>query len=273
MKKVAFAFMACTALANFCSCKKTIAPASLFPLRDQQTLLVDEYLLSNFSGILFDFPLLFKKKYDASGKLNEIDLSFEDDLAPSYALEHDCSVIQAGLKVYLLKKTNPADTLMTIALNVAGRVTSCHVAHELNDITGSTQMEYFYYKDNRIWYIKTVPDANPDYSTMPSWDTVHYDSHGNPAVFVYNAYQYDYSRKIGYQYYIDDQMESTPGYYVCQYLGYFPEVTSPPNLRIHVQADEYNLSLVNYQFDPAGRMIGYGYYFYTGVTIAWHLHL
>jgi hypothetical protein len=270
MKKVPFAFSIALVLAIFCACKKNI-PASLFPPRTQESLLVDEYLLPQYNGALFDFPLLFKKKYALSGKLNQIDLSFENTFVPAYSLEHDFSVVQNGLKLYLLKTSDPTDTGVVITLNGQGKVTSCHVTKETNDINGRAEMEYFYYKNDRIWYIKTVPDAGVDFTFPPSEDTVYYDSHGNPAVFAFNTYQYDYTRKIAFQYYIDDQMESTPGYYVCQYLGYFPEVTSPPNLRIHVQADEFNLTLSDYQFDAAGRMISYNYSIFGGVTIVWHL--
>jgi hypothetical protein len=147
------------------------------------------------------------------------------------------------------------------------------VAQEINDIHNLAEIEYFYYKGNRIWYIKTILGGNADRPSQTGVDTVYFDSHGNPAKFGPNTYQYDYTRRVNFQYYIDDQMESVPGYYVCQYLGYFPEVTSPPNLRIHVQADEFNLTLLDYQFDPAGRMISYEYSIFGGVTIAWHLRL
>jgi hypothetical protein len=181
--------------------------------------------------------------------------------------------LQKDLKVYLLKKTDLSDTGMVIQLNDKGRVVSCHIAREVNEIHGSGESEYFFYKGNRIWYITTVPDTNGHFIPYSTTDTVHYDSHGNPSSFAFNTYQYDYTRKVDFQYYIDDQMESDYGYYVCQYLGYFPEVTSPPNLRIHTQADEFNLPLVDQQFDAAGRMISYDYSFSGFVTIAWHLRL
>jgi hypothetical protein len=269
MRKVIFAFTLCAVLGSFCACKKTNHSSPL--PRDQETLLVDEYHLPQYDGALLDFPLLFKKKYDHSGKLNEMDFSFENTFVPSYSLEHDYSIVGKGQKVYLLKLTDPGDTGVIVTLNGQDRVTSCHIAKEVNDIHGIPETEYFYYKGDRIWYIKTVPDPGVDQWFSTSYDTVHYDSHGNPAVFGPNTYQYDYSRKIEFQYYIDDQMESNPGYYICQYLGYFPEVTSPLNLRSHVQADEFNLTLSDYQFDAAGRMISYTYSIFGAVTIAWHL--
>ncbi len=264
------AFALCAVLAIFCACKKSI-PASLIPPRNQETLLVDEYLSPQYDAALLDFPLLFKKKYTSSGKLSEMDFSFDDTFVAADSLEHDFSIVQKGLKVYLLKVTDPSDTGVVITLNGQGRVTSCHITQEINDIHRQAEMEYFYYKGGRIWYIKTVPDANADNFYGPSVDTVYFDNHGNPAAFGPNTYQYDYTRRVNFQFYIDDQMESVLGYYVCQYLGYFPEVTSPPNLRIHVQADEFNLTLLDYQFDPAGRMISYEYSIFGGVTIVWHL--
>ena len=272
MRKVALAFAMALALVFVGSCKKTNPASSPIP-RDQHTLVVDEYLLPLYDNAIFDFPLLFKKKYDQVGRFNELDFSFENTLVASYSLEHDYSVVQNGLTLYLLKVGDPTDTGVKVILNGRGKAVSCHIAKDINDIHGIAETEYFFYKNDRIWYIKTVPDGGADNSLQPSYDTVYFDTHGNPSRFGFNTYQYNYTKKVDFQYYIDDQMESSPGYYICQYLGYFPEVTSPPNLRIHVQADEFSLDLLDDQFDPAGRMISYQYSNFGGVVIAWHLRL
>jgi hypothetical protein len=279
MKRIAAVLITLAPFLFFPSCKKSvdqIAPALLL-VRNQQSLEVDEYHLPDYDYALVDFPLLFRKKYDGSGHLQEIDLAYEDDMIANYNLEHDLIVREKGLQVFLLSKADLSDTSVAITLNITGRVVSIHVKRDVNDLGGYGDTEYFLYRDNRVSYIQYVPDPNK-FSSGNSTDTVYYDTHGNPSAFMNNHYQYDYTKKMPFQFYIDDQMEGDIGFYICQYLGYFPEVTSPPNLRTHVQADEFNDYLGAYQYDAAGRLVSYGYFSAPGnygvgggVTIAWHL--
>jgi hypothetical protein len=47
-------------------------------------------------------------------------------------------------------------------------------------------------------------------------------------------------------------------FYLLEYLGYFPEVSSPPNVLISVNnvADDAGV-FINHKFDSEGRLIGF----------------
>lgn len=254
----------------FFSCNKIneILDHSHLPL---PTCEVAEYHVPFLDGFFLDFPLMFRKTYDAKGNLEEIDFAFSNTLG-FLAAAHDMIVKYSGQRVFLLSKANPSDTTMTIILNIQGRPVSCTIAAELNDDEGHGygDTEYFTYKNNRIFSIRGVNSAPHGYQAT---DTVFYDTHGNPSRFGANSYQYDYTKKVKQQYLDDDQQEYTLGYYICQYLGYFPEVTSPPNLRTHVQADEFTYNLTAYRFDWEGKLVSYSYGGTTAdVIVAWHCH-
>ena len=94
-----------------------------------------------------------------------------------------------------------------------------------------------------------------------------YDKFGNILSFNGNTYQYDYSRKAKQQFYCDDFMGNCEPFYLLQYLGFFPEVNNPPNIRTHVETTVFHGDLTNHKFDHEGKLIGYD--FYEPVSVAW----
>jgi hypothetical protein len=66
-------------------------------------------------------------------------------------------------------------------------------------------------------------------------------------------------------------MERDRVFYLLQYLGFFPEVTNPPNLRTRAATTDIpqGLPLTNPQFDPEGKLISYGFIEGT-TTITWN---
>jgi hypothetical protein len=59
-------------------------------------------------------------------------------------------------------------------------------------------------------------------------------------------------------------------FYLLQYLGFFPEVTSPVNVRTGVTTgSDTGGPLTDQQFDAEGRLIGYEIDFIP-VTITWN---
>jgi hypothetical protein len=280
--RLAFTVIAAFLLLN--SCSKTIPANATFPdplTGDDQ---VAEYHIPTFDAFFnTKFPNLFRKTYDPSGKiLKEIVFSFTDDLTFSTILEYqlDLMVHQKGRIVFLIKKDSvqkapSADTVARIYLNQKGRPDSCIGTGALDeDAEGHpAETEYYFYKDNRLQVVRNfLVDGGP--IPTSGGDTIHYDKYGNPSSFGSNSYQYDYTRTAKQQFYCDDYMGGDDEFYLLQYLGYFPEVTSPPNIRTFVtQFDEgARFSLSNHQFDAQGRLISYAYFGSTPITITWNGH-
>ena len=235
------------------------------------------------------FPFLFKKIYDHTGEnLQEIQCSFWNDQAPASPecncrggvflseLYHDFLVRHDGRKIFLLNKfpyfgiftPNPIplpDTVAVITLDDKGRAGSCRANFELNLLNINTEVgetQYYIYKNDRLFAIKTIEDNR---GTLI--DTINYDKYGNILSFNGNTYQYDYSRKARLQFYCDDLMGNDDTFYLLEYLGFFPEITSPVNIRTHVEAITFHGDLSNHQFDAEGRLTGYD--FYEKISIVW----
>jgi hypothetical protein len=285
MKRSTPARLALMAIAAFLllnSCSKTIPGNATFPdplTGDDQ---VAEYHIPTFDAFFnTKFPNLFRKTYDPSGKiLKEIVFSFTDDLTFSTILQYqlDLMVQQKGRIVFLIKKDSvqkapAADTVVRIYLNQKGRPDSCVGTGALDeDAEGHpAETEYYFYKDNRLQVVRNILlDGGPIPTT--GGDTIHYDKYGNPSSFSDNSYQYDYTRTAKQQFYCDDYMGGDDEFYLLQYLGYFPEVTSPPNIRTLVRTVDSpsGFPLFNHQFDAQGRLISYE----TGgtITVTWNGH-
>ena len=99
-------------------------------------------------------------------------------------------------------------------------------------------------------------------------DTIRYDNYGNVLSIGTMTYQYDYSKRPRQQFYCDDFMGDDEPFYLLQYLGYFPEINSPVNLRTYTSAVVFRGPLTNHQFDGEGRLISYDLAS-TPVTITW----
>jgi hypothetical protein len=193
---------------------------------------VSEYHLPFLQEFNLTFPLIFKKYYDASGKnVEEIDFSFWNAPNPYNPIPNWAAlVIQKGQHIFLLDKIN---------VNSPSKVT-----------------DSFTYKNNRLYSINEGATG----ISLAFVDTLHYDNNGNIISFRNNFYQYDQSRQAKQQYYMDDFVEGSAAVYVLFYLGLFPEVTSPTNIRTHVSNSLGDIDISRQHFDAGGKLISYDYY-------------
>jgi hypothetical protein len=223
-------------------------------------------------------PYFFQKSFDATGKVvTGIDCSFSNDIVPltlpSFTLH--LNVVQKGLTVLLIRKPTGKegdipDTLGRIYLNSAGRPDSCVGAAGIDPFSAHPEKERYYYKNGRLLAVYDAAFFSPG-GYFGGTDTIHYDKYGNPLSFQNNSYQYDYSRRATQQYYSDDFMEGDRVFYLLQYLGFFPEVTNPPNVRTRAANTDNpeGVNLTHLLFDAEGKLIGYD--FATGTnTITWN---
>ncbi len=58
-------------------------------------------------------------------------------------------------------------------------------------------------------------------------------------------------------------------YYLLQYMGFFPEVTNPVNVRIHGEAGVFHGDIKDHQFDSEGKLISYVFE-ESDVSIVWN---
>lgn len=251
----------------FCACKK----ASSLPRVIQQKLACDvaQYSLNLGGYPTLNDTTLFQKTYDAEGKaVTEIECVFYEPYASDlnggyiYGPHHDLLVTKSGSSLILRDKNNLADTVMVVLFNKDGRPASC-VASPAGNLTDTHNLisdtESFTYKGGRVFSVKTV-----DFQTEV--DTVQYDSLGNLLSFAGNTYIYDYYRQATESFYIMDYQPRSHGYYLLQYLGYFPEVTNTTNIRSALSNLylRYQANLGEEQYDSAGRVIGFNFHFVQG---------
>ena len=90
-------------------------------------------------------------------------------------------------------------------------------------------------------------------------DTVRYDKYGNPVSYGFNSYTYDYSRKAGQKFYADVFMGIESDFYLLQYLGFFPEINNPPNVRMSEKNSDAAEGgpLAGQTFDAQGKLTGF----------------
>jgi hypothetical protein len=231
---------------------------------------VAEYHVAQFDALFpTPPPYLFRKTYDPSGRIvQEIDCNFTNDILPTDLLSTTLylKIAQKDRVVFLIKKDTLkaalSDTLVRIYLNENGRPDSCigGPGSEPQAPPGSFEKEYYTYKDNRVTVVKmniTFVIGGSAFSEDGA-DTVKYDKYGNPSSFGGMSYTYDYTRKARPQFYCDDYMGNESNFYLLQYLGYFPEVTSPVNVRTGVNTGgDTGGPLYDQRFDAEGRLIGY----------------
>ena len=252
------------------ACKK----ASTVGRAIQQKLACDvsRYSVSaydNQSGVVDDVNL-FQKIYDAAGKnVTEIQCAFFEPYSP-YGVDiggsflfgptHDLLVYKNGSSLILRDKTNSTDTAMVAILNGAGRPVSCILSLQgvLTDDSHLVDTETFVYKGSRIFSVQGTLSGLTD--------TVRYDSLGNLLSFAGNTYIYDYYRPTVESFYMTDYEAKDHGYYLLQYLGYFPEVTNTSNIRSNL-SNSYLMDAANMgeeQYDADGRLVGFNTHFVQG---------
>ena len=271
MKKIiVFSALVISNLFLFQSCNKNDYDFSNALVKCQ----VAEFHLSTYDLYYTDFPFLFKKTYDPSGKiLKEISCLFWNDQPPTtrFVTPHDLVIKNHGCKIFLLNKHDLLDTVAKITLNLAGRPETCESKAELNESNGQSfsETEHFLYRYNRLVAVQTTGAAWYSPITFTTTYPLVYDSYGNMLSFDGNVYQYDYSRRAKKQFYCDDLMNTNNGFYLLQYLGFFPEVTSPFNLRKHGESTTIHGDFDNHTFDSEGKLTGY-YYSGLKATITWN---
>jgi hypothetical protein len=246
------------------SCKKASNPERVI----QQKLACDvaQYNVS-YGGIPDPgFPVLFQKTYDAAGKtVTEIHCTFVDVESWPYFFygpQHDLLVTKNDSSLILRNKNNLVDTSMKVLFSRDGRPVSTitSVAGNITDYFLYCDTEYFAYKGSRIFSVQTAGGQV---------DTVRYDSLGNVLSFAGNNYIYDYYRQATESFYITDIQRRDHGYYLLQYLGYFPEVTNTNNILSNISSTTFGekINLVNDEFDPAGRVISFNADFIVGYNL------
>ncbi len=231
---------------------------------------VAEYHVTQFDPLFpTPPPFLFRKTFDHSGRIvQEIDCNFTNDILPADLLSSTLhlKIGQKGRVVFLIKnesmKGNLPDTVVRIYLNEKGRPDSCIGGPGGDPQAGpdSFEKEYYTYKDNRVTEVKSnITFLSGGHTTLfDATNTVNYDKYGNPSSYAGNSYTYDYTRKARQQFYCDDFMGIESDFYLLQYLGFFPEVTSPVNVRTEVNTGEDTGGLLTgQQFDQQGKLIGY----------------
>jgi hypothetical protein len=267
-----------TVLTLFVSCSKDFPRDGFFnPLIGGCQ--VAEYHISQFDGFFpAPPPYLFRNSFDPTGKIvTGIDCSFTNDILPetlpTFTL-HLTVAQKANIVFLIIPPTGPdnntSDTVGRIYLNRSGRPDSCVGGPGIDPFEPLTPTtEQYYYKNNRLLAVK-------DIATFPSFVwvstyTITYDKLGNPLSFANNSYQYDDSRRAGQQFYCDDFMEFDREFYLLQYLGFFPEINNPPNLRTRVVNVDVpqGEAIESPTFDPEGKLISYGTLFGTS-TITWN---
>jgi len=273
------------------SCRKDIYSYNHFPDPLTGGDQVAEYHSAQFDSLyppLQQHPLhyLFGKKFDHSGKLTEIICSFNDyqyqfEIIP---FQLDLHVFDKGRIIYLLTLDTTGhgatDTSARIYLGWDGRPDSCVGNYRLvaNRTAESQGIEktFFTYRDHRLFSVRTDINYGGFFPSSET-DTVHYDPYGNPLSFAGNSYEYDYTRKAKQQFYCDDYMGNLHEFYLLQYLGYFPEITSPENIRTaYNQSPEPSpvftpVPITNHQFDGEGRLTAYHIHVGT-ISITWTGH-
>jgi hypothetical protein len=247
------------------SCNKRI---DLFPNPLTQGCQVAEYHVGLYDLYYPDTTAwLFRKTYNASGRIPvAIECFFTDDVSPQAIFfpefDHFLGIVQDGRRIFFMnQKAGFPDTVATLWLNEEGRPASCVANSELVVDRGIPVTELYHYNRKKqiiavssIYGLTSIP---PDPFTTV--DSVNYDGQGNPLSFRGNSYQYDYSKKAGQQFYCDDFMDGDDPFYLLEYLGFFPELTNPPNPRIFLhQSSDGFVGPVNQQaFDSQGKLIGY----------------
>jgi hypothetical protein len=205
-------------------------------------------------------PFLFSKQYNSAGDLTAIDARFNNLLAVEDLFHYRLRIVHDNKKVYLVNQDSPYDTKMTLFFNSHGRVEKAIG----DDVLYSYE---FNYKQNRLFSIKWYY-----HSGLVFIDTCRYDAKGNILSITHPEpslndrigyfYEYDYSKKAKYQFYMEETRNLHNGFTLLQYLDLFPEL-APVNLRTRARNGTENSYyiwqqwMINHQVDAKGRLTGY----------------
>lgn len=202
-------------------------------------------------------PYLFVKSYSGSSIYpSAINASFFNVISPDNLFHYNLRIVNKGSFIYFLNFDNALDTIYTVKMNEKNRPMVSYGIEDLNSFR-------YEYKNNRLvsiyWGLC---------NTCNTRDTCIYDNVGNILSIFENSsmqgytYQYDYSRKGKYQFYMDELKRVNNGFTLLSYLGLFPEL-NPINIRTHVNLGSspsqgfWSRSLFNHQFDDKGRLVKY----------------
>jgi len=220
-------------------------------------------------GILYSgpslgpYPYLFSKTFDRDGNVETIDaylfsLGIDFNLKARFSLK--------GQTLYCLQRDNIADTFMIVQLNAKGRPVKAVETRSpapSNPVVSAMQYDFTYNK-NRLFSI-TAKNRFTSYSP----DTCTYDNAGNLVnLGRTDNYEYDLTQKPKQQFYFDAENTGSffYGLHFLEYLNFFPEITSPVNVRTKHRVGRsfngtyfLNYDLVNHKFDAKGKLISYDY--------------
>jgi hypothetical protein len=205
-------------------------------------------------------PYLFKKTFDANGRVNTIDAF----VSPFGRASRQQSRLEYKNQMVYILDNSSVDTVMLVWLNNSGRVIKAEEKSGFRYTypTVPTVYRFTYDSDNRLQeYAVNISSSIPqNYVVKPA-----YDANGNCTKIQTAEFTYDLTRTAKKQFYFEDTElinSSWLGFKLLEYLNYFPEITSPKNIRINskIMAGSYvllNIDLNDHQFDSDGKLISY----------------
>jgi hypothetical protein len=215
-----------------------------------------------------DIPWLFKKKFNAAGRVSEIECSFNNIANSADLIHYKLRIAYHGDRVYLINKEIPYDTVTKLFLNSEGRVTKA---------TGNIPYinnNRYYYSGNKLHVVEgdiavgSTLRRNCEYDNRGNILSISsLDPYSNERVGYF--YEYDYSKEAKQQFYMDEVRNIDNTFTLLHYLGFFPEL-NPVNVRTHVRNGRenhyfvYDEYLLNHQFDANGRLMQYDIVNYDG---------
>lgn len=244
-------------IAIFSGCKKDDKPSA----KECQVQQFDSNTDLFYNGVFGPIPYLFSKTFDLNGKVNTID-AFVYPLGE--ATRQQAKLEYRNQMVYLLDQ-NSSDTIMIVWLNNAGRVIKAQEKSGFRYKNTSPVMsyEFMYNSENKLYQYTAENRSNPTYPskfTLP----VEYDGNGNCTRASNSYFTYDLTRTAKKQFYFDSESLGNYwlGFKLLEYLNYFPEITSPANIRTNTKVMEgtyviMNTALSNHQIDVDGKLISY----------------
>lgn len=222
-------------------------------------------------------PYIFKNTFDNAGKVKMID-AYLFDL--SGATHHTATISYQGNMGYLISTEAAKDTIFVFTLNSSGKVIRADERIAFSSpYTSKFRCDFEYNAQGKLFRTHLVSLTD---NFTNRYDTTIYDALGNVTINAIYKYEYDLTKTAKKQFYHDVEVQF-PTFYKGQrllsYLGYFPELTSPPNLRIISRSSPtsggayyINLNLYSHQLDASGKLISYGYGYPGSTTspITWN---
>lgn len=244
------------AILTFSACKKDDKPAA----KECQVQQFESTRNLNYNGVFGPVPYLFSKTLDANGDVNTID-AYVYSLSGGFRQQGKLE--RKNQMVYVLN-TIATDTIMIIWLNNAGKVIKAQERSGFKSSVNGALITYdfTYNADNKLQqYVVQISGSTPQTSTQVAT----YDAAGNCLRIGSTYFTYDMTRTAKKQFYFDSESLGTfwLGFKLLEYLNYFPEVTSPVNIRTNTRveanptANLINTPLSDHQLDADGKLISY----------------